>query len=299
MDMTQSRGLWMRIVTANSPRPMARPFCLLVAIVMLSASGCITARGYVPAKPYPPRAESAFDVYNPQIERGRPAWLVDKLGHYLFSLPRKLILWNWRIGDHQISPKQKKLVREFLEINRMRHTKVRINQYAPFGEFKRLWKNSDVSPLYRASVGLFHWLWYTFVPGRLLAGSSLTGDHYSAYTDTIHLYSGDQSIIIRTAGYAKDSAQRKFKGTHAVLGLIPGVDLYLESVAVDDAFQYFFSYGSRRDTAKAYHVLHPNYGSSFGRSIAPLIGPVIPPVQAVATIVLVIPGHIAGRIQAR
>ncbi|TFH31910.1 MAG: hypothetical protein E4H00_02545 [Myxococcales bacterium] len=39
-----------------------------------------------------------------QIERGTPNPLIDGFGHYFFSLPSKLVLLNWKVDNHDVSP---------------------------------------------------------------------------------------------------------------------------------------------------------------------------------------------------
>lgn len=50
-----------------------------------------------------PEAPPSIRRDEPQIERGEPYLLVDEIGHLFFSLPEKLILWNWKMRNHDIS----------------------------------------------------------------------------------------------------------------------------------------------------------------------------------------------------
>lgn len=283
------------------PSLPVRVSCLLLLAVMLSAAGCASGpKEYVYGTPYRSGGPGPlFDASLPQVERGRSVWVIDKLGHCVFSLPRKLILWDTRVGNHSITEEQEELIRRFLAENDMRNVKVRINQYAPIGELKRLWRNSEVNPFYRATFGLFNWLWYTLVPGRVFAGSTLTGDDYNPYTNTIHIYSGHSTIVVHEGSHAKDFSRRKYKGTWAVAGLVPFVDLYQESIAKNDALSYFYSLAKTNDEAEAFRMLQANHGSYFGRNIAKFVGPLAPAAQAVATVIFVIPGHFVGRSQSR
>ena len=71
---------------------MIRLVMLLLALTLFS--GCM-------AVPYTYTQEVeggdvlALRTGEEQVHRGRPNAFVDGLGHYLFSLPSKLILWNW------------------------------------------------------------------------------------------------------------------------------------------------------------------------------------------------------------
>lgn len=231
-----------------------------------------------------------------QAERGRPVWLVDKLGHYFFSLPGKLILWNTRIGNHKISPENMKGLLTYLEGNDLDRVKVRINQYAPLAEFGRLWKNSDVNPFYRATFGFGTWLTYTLLPGRLLAGIPGLGDSYNPYTNTINLYSDHPAVVVQRASRAKDLVQRHFKGTYAALGIIPGVDLYQEHLATRDAIRYFYWRRDKEKEKSGYFVLFPEYGTHLGQG-AVAVGPLPAIIYAAVAMPSVVIGHAVGRIQ--
>ena len=52
-----------------------------------------------------------------QIERGRPNVVIDGLGHYLFSLPSKLILWNWQVDNHDIPEDVEQHLAAYLQAN--------------------------------------------------------------------------------------------------------------------------------------------------------------------------------------
>ena len=79
-----------------------------------------------------------------QIERGRPHKLIDGVGHYLFSLPAKLLLIDWRVDNHDISAGTEASLLEYLDANGLCNVKVRLNQYSPGGEWSRLVRNRPV-----------------------------------------------------------------------------------------------------------------------------------------------------------
>ena len=79
-----------------------------------------------------------------QIERGEPQRWVDGFGHYFFSLPSKLVLLDWRMNNHDVSPEVERSIQEYLWANGLCNEKMRINQYAPGGEWRRLFKKPGV-----------------------------------------------------------------------------------------------------------------------------------------------------------
>lgn len=224
----------------------------------------------------------------PQISRGEPNTIADGLGHYLFSLPEKLVLWNWRMGNHDISPETEEAVRAYLERNQMREVKVRLNEYAPFGEWKRLVNNDGVGAGYRYTLGILNWLFYTLLPGRILGG-----DAYNPYTNSIYLYSDVPVVGLHEGGHAKDIAGRKWKGSRAALYIVPVAPLFFEARASNDALGYSLDTDPKL-LESGYKMLYPAYGTYVGGTAlggVPVVGPLAGAIGA-------IPGHIVGRIKA-
>jgi len=239
-----------------------------------------------------------FDAKKPQIERGGDFWLTDKVGHYLFSLPGKILLWNTRVGNHKFSEEKQQLVHDYLAGNDLDRVKVRVNQYAPIGEFKRLWHNSDVNPFYRVTFGFASWVGYTVLPGRLFAGFPLLGDGYNPYTNTVYIYSDLDSLAIKSAARSRDLAERKWKGTYATLGIIPGVDLYQGHLATRDTIKYFYTVRDKESETGSYKILYPAWAGQLAPG-AIAVGPVPAIVHGAIAIPGAIVGHITGRGKAR
>ncbi len=61
-----------------------------------------------------------------QFERGRPHRFLDGIGHYVISLPSKLLLLNWHVDKHDISPATEAAMRDYLHANGMENVKVRL-----------------------------------------------------------------------------------------------------------------------------------------------------------------------------
>ena len=88
---------------------------------------------------------------------------------------------------------------------------MRVNQYDPGGEWKRLANNDTVAPGWRYTVGALHTLGYILFPGRVFGE-----DSYNPYTNTVNLYSDIPSLALEQAAYAKDIRHRSYPGTYAV-----------------------------------------------------------------------------------
>jgi len=258
-----------------------------LTVVALVLSACIST-------PYKPSG----DLYpnpnidlkeEPQISRGEPNTIADGLGHYLFSLPEKLILWNWNMGRHSISPETEEAIKTYLAENELKEVKVRLNEYAPFEEWHRLVNNEGVGAGWRYTFGVVSWLFYTIFPGRIFGG-----DNFNPFTNTISLYSDLPIVAMHEGGHAKDFGEDEHKGSYAALRIIPFYNLRDEAVASSDALSYVHSHNDTDLEESGYKVLYPAYGTyvagdffSFIPGVRPLVG-----------VIGAIPGHIVGRIRA-
>jgi hypothetical protein len=200
------------------------------------------------------------------------AW-VDGFGHYFFSLPAKLVLLDWKVDDHDVSPEVEASIEEYLRVNGLCNTKVRINQYAPGGEWRRLFKNREMPGGWRYSLGLLSVTFYTIFPDRLFAGFPFIGggDSYNPYTNTIHIYSDRRPIALHEGGHAKDFAEienRHWKGVYAGARAIPLagllVALWQEGDATQDALSWELATAGSAVSKRAYRSLYPAYGTYLG-----------------------------------
>ncbi len=250
---------------------MARRLLLLLLIAVLQ--GACATTPYAPA--VAPESELTLLLRDgePQIERGRPHAWVDGFGHYFFSLPAKLILLDWRIDNHDISVETEQALREYLASNELCNVKVRLNQYAPGGEWQRLFRNREMPGGWRYTLGVLSVVFYTIFPERLFAGFPFIGggDHYNPYTNTISLYSDRRPVALHEGAHAKDFALqegRHWKGFYAGSRAVPFagllVALWQEAVATNDALGYDAAHGEAADMRRAYRSLYPAYGTYLG-----------------------------------
>lgn len=246
---------------------------LLVCVLCSVALGCATHVPYVGQGPHP------------QIERGRPVPPIDILGN-LLALPWKLLLLDWRFCRHTITERTEAVFVQYLRDSTrdLTHTKIRLNQYAPHKDLKRLITNRQVAWPYRIFPGLLTTLLTDVVlPGRLFPW----GDYYNPWTDTIHLFSDRPAIGLHELGHAYDFSQQPYKGTYGLARLIPLVVLHQEWLATDEAISYLVETGDRRNELQAYKILYPAFGSYAGGYLIPLGG---------SPGILV--GHLVGRMKA-
>jgi hypothetical protein len=179
-----------------------------------------------------------------------------------------------------------------MKSNNLRDVKVRFNQYAPLSEWKRLSKNQNINPFVRYFFGSISLVAYTFLPGRLFAGT-FGGDHYNSFTNTINLYSDIPAVAIHEGGHAKDFSSREKRTAYAAAYAIPFVGaLYHEARATDDALNYFAELGDRKQIEESHDVLIPAYSTYVGGAVGDVVANPI-------TIATIIPGHIYGRYKKR
>lgn len=224
-----------------------------------------------------------------QIERGKQRPVLDGVG-WVFGIPSKVILWDRRVENHNVSADTEEAIRRYLDDNDLDHVKVRINQYAPLEDWRRLRANKTVGWGYRYTLGALSVAGEAILPGRLIGG-----DHYNPFTGTIHLYSDVPAIALHEGGHAKDFTRRKLPGTYAVCAALPVVSLWPEAIATGDAIAYTQENEESELERESYRILFPAYGTYVGGAVGDFVAPVALPIYAGA----VVAGHAVGRVQAR
>ncbi len=205
--------------------------------LMFLASGCRILQP-IPIRPERCNLPADLNVEGePQLERGKPRPVIDTVG-WVFGIPSKILLWNRKAENHRVSAETEWAMQEYLATNGLEEVKVRVNQYRPIDDFRRLGRNTAVAWPWRYTFGAVSVLGETIVPGRIFGG-----DHYNPYTGTIHLYSDLPSIALHESAHAKDFARRTYPGTYAAAYLIPLVPLWHERVATNDVLAYVETQG--------------------------------------------------------
>ena len=227
-----------------------------VVLSLAGATGCASLkhRGASPSDESPPLA---FED-EPQIERGRPHKIIDGIGWVTGGL-EKLALWDRRAVNHNVSPRTEQSLAEYVAVNGMDSTKVRINQYDPGGEWRRLVANKRVGAGWRYTVGAISVLGYTILPGRLVGA-----DNYNPYTDTINVYSDIPAIAMEQGGHAKNVHRRSLPGTYATFFSLPILTLFPERIAKADVLAYETTHRPIEEQIEANDTLYAQYGSEIG-----------------------------------
>ncbi len=195
------------------------------------------------------------------IERGRPRPIIDSVG-WVFGIPGRLLLWDPRIDNHHLSCHSEAVLAGYLHDNDLQHVKMRLNQYAPLEDWRRLRANKTVGWGYRYTLGALSLLGEAILPGRIFGG-----DHYNPFTATVHLYSDLPAIALHEAAHAKDFSRRDYPGTYALAYLIPGVPLWHERIATRDVLAYVEACGDEQLQREALRILYPAYGTYVGGAL--------------------------------
>jgi hypothetical protein len=247
---------------------------------MLSVAGTIDGSIYGPSFKPPIASEARF-------EHGQPRKVVDAAG-WVFGIPKKIILWDRRAINHHVSAETEQGLAEYLDANGLVSTKVRINQYDPVGEWRRLRENKDIGAGWRYTVGAFSTLTYTLLPGRVFGA-----DKYNPYTNSIYIYSDIPCIAQEQGSYAKLVGARSHPGTYAAFTALPVVRLWPAKQTKSDVLDYTLANGTPAQQCEATRILYAEYGAQIGGQASLLVGSNLP-----FTLVGAGVGHVAGRFKA-
>lgn len=191
---------------------------------------------------------------------GRKNILLDGSG-WVLGIPSKILLWNPKVDSHSVSPEVEQALREYLTANGLADVKVRVNQYDPVGEWKRLLTNRAIHPAFKYTVGAWAVSKYTLVPGRLFGA-----DEYNPFTQSISLYSDRASLALREGAHARIATEARFPGLWASSMYAPGSPLWVDSLSTREVIRHTRQTGNRRLEREACLVLFPAFGARLGSS---------------------------------
>lgn len=196
-----------------------------------------------------------------RVVRGRPNRLIDGVGD-IVGLPNRIALWDRGVSNHQVSAHTEEQLVEYLEANNLDNTLVRVNQYDPIGEWKRLATNDQIGLGWRSTFGAYNMLKYTLIPGRIGGG-----DWYNPYTNTVNLYSDVPALALTSGAYAKDVAERTHPGAYAALQDVPVIGIQADTLATQEVLRYSSVKFSAEEASQYREVLAPAYGASVGAQL--------------------------------
>lgn len=250
------------------------PVALFAVTMTLISTGCVNGprtfhAGIRDSERTVSRAENSEDhrpTPNIEVVQGNPSTVVDGLG-WIVGIPRRIVLWDRRVDNHRVQPETMAEVATYAKVNELDGLCVRVNQYAPIDEWKRLAKNDQISPGWRYTVGALSLVGYTLIPGRVIGV-----DNYNPYTNSVYVYSDVPALAMEAAAYAKDVKHRDLPGTYAAVNSLPVVSVWHETINTQDTLEYLQTHGTYDDQREGLAILYPNYGASVGGAVGSLFG---------------------------
>lgn len=218
-----------------------------------------------------------------EVVQGNPNVVLDGLG-WAVGIPRRIVLWDRRVDNHRVQPETMAEVATYAKANDLDGLCVRVNQYAPIDEWKRLTKNDQISPGWRYTVGALSLVGYALLPGRIIGV-----DNYNPYTNSVYVYSDVPALAMEAAAYAKDVKNRKLPGTYAAVNHLPIVSVWHETINTQDTLDYLQTHGTYEEQREGLAILYPNYGASVGGAVGSLFG-----VTGIFEIGGAVVGHVSG-----
>lgn len=233
--------------------------------------------------------EDQHDGLMIDIEHGKPKPIIDGFG-WIFGVPKKLLLWDSRVDNHDVSTETVEETADYLAENQVDGVKVRVNQYDPLGEWQRLFENDRIGLGWRATIGSAYTLGYSVLPGRLFGN-----DWYNPYTDSVHVYSDVPSLAMEQAAHAKDVHDRTHPGFYSAMQLVPFVGIVHEARSKQSVFDHIDEFGTLEERAEARRILMPQLGSEIGGQASLFV----PQGDAIFQLTGAAIGHALGRYEAK
>jgi hypothetical protein len=259
-----------------------------IAVLAMLAATASTARAQDLPIWDPARHATAPVGNQSQFEHGEPHKVVDAVG-WVFGIPKKLIVWDRRAVNHRVSDETERDLSQYMEANGLSSTKVRVNEYDPIGEWRRLGSNKEVGAGWRYTFGALGTLGYTLFPGRLFGT-----DGYNPYTDTIYVYSDIPCLAEEQASYAKLVRARRYPGSYVAVTSLPFIQLLPEKQSKTEVLDYTLSSGTPDEQREATRVLYAEFGAEVGGQASVLLGAGLPLTFAGAGV-----GHVAATAEAK
>jgi hypothetical protein len=190
---------------------------------------------------------------------------LDSLG-WAAGLPARLLAWDHGVNSHDFSGASQEQLVVYLQENELTDVLVRVNQYDPKGEWRRLRENAHLNPGWKYTVGLWSLANYTVFPGRVFGG-----DEYNPYTNSLSLNSDVPAIALHEAAYAKDIRGERFPGTYAFVSDLPIVSLWRHTRGVNEVLAYAHHEDDWQLERETYRVVYPLMGAEAATAGGPFV----------------------------
>lgn len=222
----------------------------MALVCWLGGNGCATL-------PYryghfrPPEDHSPKDVV---YDYGEPHKVLDSIA-WMTGIWSRILSLNSHVNNHDMTDETRAKLTAYLEENDLTDVLVRVNQYDPKGEWRRLRENHRVAPGWRYTAGVLSMAHYTLLPGRVFGG-----DQYNPFTNSLYLNSDLAAVAMHEAAYAKDIHSQTFPGTYAVFNELPVMSLWRHTRGVNDILGYARTNDDWKVEHETYRVVYPQMG---------------------------------------
>lgn len=234
----------------NRFRSKVPPFVILIGLAVANiCCGCATV-------PYQYGRFHPSDTATTEIdfEYGRPNKVVDGLA-WCMSLWPRLLTMNSKLNLHELSDETKQKLVVYMDENDLNDVLVRVNQYDPIGEWRRLRQNDRVGPGWRYTIGVCMLAQYSLMPGRIWGG-----DQYNAYTNSLYINSDVPAVVLHEAAYAKDIHSRTLPGSYAFVNELPLIGMWRHAEGINDVLGYARTNDDWAIERETYSVVYPVIG---------------------------------------
>ena len=242
------------IVTESSPNNFRLTFfrlrLLILGIFAFYNVGCATVP-YRYGNFHTAKQEQPAEV---EFEYGKPHKVLDGIA-WTTGIWSRMLTMNRNVNNHDLSDESREKLINYMVENDLDDVLVRVNQYDPKGEWRRLRENHRVSAGWRYTFGLIAMAHYTFLPGRVFGG-----DEYNPFTNSLYINSDVPAIALHEAAYAKDIHSRALPGTYAFVNELPLIGLWRHTLGVNDVLGYAQISDDWPVERETYRVVYPRMG---------------------------------------
>lgn len=218
---------------------------------------------------------------------GKPHKFLDGAA-WVVGLPSRILPFHPKVNNHTISPETEEKLQAYLQDNDLTDVLVRVNQYDPAGEWRRLRENTRMAPGWKYSFGAGTLAAYTLLPGRVLGG-----DMYNPFTNSLYVNSDVAALLITEAAYAKDVHSQSMPGAYAAFNEVPVLTLWRYSKAVNETVAYALHENDWELERETYRTVYPIMGvqAALGGRTAASWATVMP---TITVPIIMVGGAVAG-----
>lgn len=235
---------------------------IIALIVMGFALGCSTSKPYRYGRTNEskmPYQTAIASIKDGRTNHPRLDMLENQLYGPIDALRARLSRSNW---TRQTLAEQREIAASqaifYLSQNDLSDVHIAWREYDPSDQWRRLWDNQDIHPIWKYTDGSMRIIASTILPERVFRL-----DRYNPHTKTLYLNSADASRAIYAAATAKDFLGHPWPGLYAVSRYVPIVPAYQHGRIAQDAI----TYAQNQDNWELERRMYPTAYSRVGGSL--------------------------------